>query len=156
MPKETEHKYLVADAHYKELARLKIDITQGYLSRDPQRTVRIRIAGDNAFITVKGINIADTREEFEYPIPPADARQMLSLCIPPLVEKIRWIVPYEGYVWEVDEYKNALEPLVVAEVELPHSIDDYPLPPFVGKNVTGDPRYYNSNLGLGEIPPTGN
>lgn len=149
---EIEHKYLVTGDSYLELcdSRQTRGIRQGYLSRDPERTVRVRtvLTGGKqlGFITVKGKNRGDTRLEFEYPVPYAQAEQMLSLCAGSIVEKTRYLVPFQGYTWEVDIFQGARQGLRVAEIELPESRHDYPLPPFAGKEVTGDPAYYNSNL----------
>lgn len=147
MATEIEHKFLVANDSYRAMATGSVEIEQGYLSREPERTVRVRVKDGYGYITVKGQNRGDTRREFEYEIPVADARAMLGMCLPPVISKRRWIVPYEGHTWEVDEFRGSLSPLVVAEIELPYSDTPYTLPPFVGKNVTGNPRYYNSNLG---------
>lgn len=143
---EIEHKYLVRDKSYRDMCVCSIEMAQGYLLRDPARTVRVRIAGDTAYITVKGKTVGDTRPEFEYEIPVADAREMLSLCDGRVICKTRYYVDFSGYRWEVDEFHGELDSLVLAEIELPESTHDYPLPPFVGQDVTGDPRYYNSNL----------
>ena len=143
---EIEHKYLVVDDSYKRMAESSVTIRQGYLNRNPERTVRVRTKGEHGFITVKGKNDGDTRLEFEYEVPLDDARRMLSLCELPILEKERYYVDFGGYRWEIDEFGGSLAPLVTAEIELPESRHDYPLPPFVGKEVTGDPRYYNSNL----------
>lgn len=152
MATEIEHKYLVIDNSYKEIASSHIDICQGYLSTDKARTVRIRIAGNKAFITIKGKTIGDTRPEYEYPIPLADATLMLdNLCHQPIIRKTRHIVPFNGNTWEIDEFKGALEGLTLAEIEIPSSEYKYDIPPFIGKNVTNDARYYNSNL-IDKIP----
>ena len=152
MPKEIEHKYLVINNSFKEYATKSIAIYQGYLSKDKERTVRVRTANDLAFITVKGKNIGDTRLEFEYPIPFDEASTLLKqLCITPIIEKTRYIVEYNGNTWEVDEFKGALEGLTLAEIEIPSSEYKYDIPPFIGKNVTNDSRYYNSNL-IDKIP----
>lgn len=152
MPIEIEHKYLVLDSSYKEYTTHKIHIYQGYLSKDKERTVRIRIADDKAFITIKGKNIGDSRAEFEYPIPLNEAQSMLTnFCIQPILEKYRHIVEYKGNTWEIDEFKGDLEGLVLAEIEIPYSEYKYDIPPFTGKNVTNDVRYYNSNL-IEQIP----
>lgn len=143
---EIEHKYLVKNDSYKELASRCTHIVQGYLCRNPERTVRVRISGDNAYITVKGKNHGATRAEFEYEIPIEDARRMMDLCLPPVLDKTRYYIPTGTHTWEVDEFHGKHIGLVTAEIEL-HSIDeDYDLPDFVGEDVTGDPRYYNSNL----------
>lgn len=152
MPKEIEHKYLVINNSFKEYATKSIAIYQGYLSKDKERTVRVRTANDLAFITVKGKNIGDTRLEFEYPIPFDEASTLLKqFCITPIIEKTRYIVEYNGNTWEIDEFKGALEGLILAEIEIPSSEYKYDIPPFIGKNVTNDVRYYNSNL-IDKIP----
>lgn len=121
-------------------------MAQGYLNRDPERTVRVRIAGDKGYLTIKGKTEGDTRLEFEYGIPLHDAEEMLKMCEGKIVEKTRYYVPFGGHTWEVDEYAGRLKGLVLAEIELPESTHDYDVPPFCGDEVTGDPRYYNSNL----------
>lgn len=147
---EIERKYLVKGEAYKEMASSAIGIAQGYLSADPSATVRLRITRidglpERAFITVKSKNTGATRGEWEYEIPVDDARQMMYLCNRKL-EKTRYIVPFEGFTWEVDAFGGALSGLVVAEVELPSEDAIAPLPPFAGEDVTGNPAYYNSNL----------
>lgn len=146
MSYEREHKYLVTDDSYKSMATASSHIRQGYLNRDPDRTVRIRIRDGRGFLTVKGRTVGDTRPEFEYSIPVEEAEAMLCLCAGRVIDKTRWIVPYDGFTWEVDEFHSDLAPLVVAEIELPQNTRDYPLPPFAGENVTGDERYFNSML----------
>lgn len=146
MALEIEHKFLVKNDSYRDLAYDSSVIIQGYLSRVPERTVRVRVCGDKGFITVKGLTAGASRSEFEYEIPYRDAVSMLELCEPPLIEKIRWLVKWDGYLWEVDEFKGKLYPLVVAEIELKYEKEAFSKPPFVGEEVTGDPRYYNSNL----------
>lgn len=143
---EIEHKYIVINDTYKKLSTSHHFIKQGYLSRNPERTVRIRILDEQGFITVKGITRGAKRHEFEYPIPSKDADEMLSMCVPPIIEKIRYKIPYKGHVWEVDEFKGALNHVVLAEIELNSTDEKYALPPFVGQNITGDADYYNSNL----------
>lgn len=143
---EIEHKYLVISDSYKNMAKSHREIRQGYLNRMPERTVRVRTVGQSGYLTVKGKNSGDTRLEFEYEIPLEDALKMLELCEHGIIVKTRYIVDFGGMTWEVDEYHGDREGLVVAEIELPYSGYKYELPPFVGENVTGDPRYYNSNL----------
>lgn len=147
MAKEIERKFLVSDDSYKLMASESHRIAQGYISRRKEGTVRVRILDDEAFLTVKGENYGISRNEWEYPIPVEDAREMFrDVCEDPILEKTRWIVPYEGLIWEVDEFRGALAPLVMAEVELPSADTPVSLPPFVGREVSGDPAYYNSNL----------
>lgn len=143
---EIEHKYLVKDDSYKELAMDRVHILQGYLSRDPERTVRVRTWNDKAFLTVKGKTINDTRQEYEYIIPYNDAVKMFELCQGEILDKIRYLVEYDGFIWEVDEFHGKKEGLTVAEIELKDSGSDYSIPPFLGEEVTGNPAYYNSNL----------
>ena len=144
---EIEHKFLVSGP-YKHLATDISHIVQGYLSDDPERTVRIRIRDDEAFITIKGPSSSDglSRLEWEQPIPLDQARQLLTLCLPGTIDKHRHIVPYEGHRWEVDEFHGHLEGLTLAELEVPSADTEFVAPPFLGPEVTGDPRYYNSQL----------
>lgn len=150
MGKEIERKFIVRDASYKKLANGRREISQGYLSTTPEATVRLRIADDTAYITIKSRNHGAERGEWEYPIPATDARSMLAACgIRDIISKTRWLVPAPGgLVWEVDEFHGALAPLVLAEIELPRADMPLPepLPSFVGREVTGDAAYYNSNL----------
>lgn len=146
MAKEIERTFLVDEDSYKEMAVLTVHIIQGYLNRDPERTVRVRILNDSAYLTVKGITRGFERDEFEYEIPLEDGLQILDLCTGRILNKTRYIVPFENFTWEVDEYHGELEGLVVTEVEMDHSDAQISLPPFAGKEVTGDPKYYNSQL----------
>lgn len=142
---EIERKFLVTDDSYKAMATGSQAIEQGYLSDDPDRTVRVRVKGDEAFITVKGRNHGSVRHEWEYAIAVADAREMLALCKSVIVKR-RWYVPFEGHIWEVDEFGGRHSGLVVAEVELGSADEEVVLPPFASREVTGDRRYYNSEL----------
>ena len=143
---EIEHKYLVKNDLYKEMAYEKLKITQGYLNRSPDRTVRVRTVNDKGFLTVKGRNTGDKRLEFEYEIPYEDARKLFELVEPGIINKTRYLVKYHSHVWEIDEFHDTLNGVVVAEVELPESHHSYPLPPFIGEEITGNPKYYNSIL----------
>ncbi len=143
---EIEHKYLVNDDSYKAMASEHYTIRQGYLNRLPERTVRVRTIDDRGFLTVKGKNKGEARHEYEYEIPFQDAEEMLGLCEPGIIDKTRYKVRYDNLIWEVDEYHGAREGLVIAEVEIPVSGFSYAKPSFVGKDVTGNPAYYNSQL----------
>ncbi|MEM7154088.1 MAG: CYTH domain-containing protein [Myxococcota bacterium] len=122
-------------------------IRQGYLSRDPDRTVRIRRIGDQARLTIKGRKVGAAAPEFEYPIPVQDADEMLDrLCEPGRIDKIRYLVPFAGFTWEVDVFSGENEGLVVAEIELERRGQEFERPAWVGEDVTEDPRYLNSNL----------
>ena len=142
---EIERKFLVRDPGV--LAGLTgIRYQQGYLSTDPERTVRVRRAGEHAFMTVKGRSVGPARPEFEYPIPPADVDGLLALCEGPIIEKTRYRIAFAGLTWEVDVFAGANIGLVVAEVEIPSAETVIPLPPWIGDEVTDDPRYFNANL----------
>ncbi|MDE7350379.1 MAG: CYTH domain-containing protein [Muribaculaceae bacterium] len=143
---EIEHKYLVTNDAFRQLATSEYRISQGYLSRNPDRTVRVRVKGDRGYITVKGKNDGAVRREFEYEIPLKDAEDLLGMCESPVIEKTRFLVPFDGRIWEVDEFFGSKTGLVTAEIELVSADEQYDLPPFVGENVTGNPAYYNSNL----------
>ena len=105
MSVEIEHKYLTSNDSYKEMAVSSQRISQGYLSRDKERTVRIRTKDDKGYITVKTKNIGDARNEFEYEIPFADAAALLKVCLPPVIQKTRYLVPFGDFLWEIDEFK---------------------------------------------------
>jgi adenylate cyclase len=146
MAKEIEHKYLVVNDDYKKQSTESYEIIQAYLDRSTMHTIRIRKKGNKCFLTIKGETNVDSRLEFEYQIPEADFTSLLNLCDGTVIAKTRYIVPFEGHIWEVDEFHGSLSPLVIAEIELPYSNHNYGLPSFVGADVTGDARYYNSNL----------
>lgn len=145
MAEEIERKFLVTGDDWRTEG-VGIPYTQGYLSRDPERVVRIRRAGERAFLTVKGLTRGISRSEFEYPIPLADFAAMRELCDGPVVEKIRTVVDFSGKRWEVDEFQGANAGLIVAEIELAREDETFPLPPWVGKEVSDDPRYSNVRL----------
>ena len=145
---EIEHKYLVIDESYKQTACSVSEIKQGFLSRDPERTVRVRIRECKGYITIKGKGTGAAHPEFEYEVPLEDAEQMMLLCEPPIISKTRYIVMHEGNRWEVDEFHGDLQGLVIAELEVPSEDYRFNLPTFVGNEVTGDRRYYNSQLGI--------
>jgi len=146
MSKEIERKFLVWDVSFK-LFSSGVLYRQGYLNREKERTVRVRVAGDNAYITIKGLTNGIERLEFEYAIPVKDANELLeTICIKPLIEKLRYNIESNGHLWEVDEFTGENEGLIVAEVELQSAEEQVLLPDWVGKEVTGDARYYNSNL----------
>ena len=146
MSVEIEHKYLVNDESFRAYVTEKHILKQGYLSRDKGRTVRVRICDNSAFLTIKGKNDGAARPEFEYEIPLDDAQQLLGLCPPPVIEKTRHIVIYDGNRWEIDEFHGDLQGLIFAEIEIPAADYKYDIPEFVGRDVTNDPRYYNSRL----------
>ncbi|QAU35379.1 CYTH domain-containing protein [Janthinobacterium sp. 17J80-10] len=143
---EIERKFLVSGDAWKAAAA-GILYRQGYLSTDKARTVRVRIAGERAFLTIKGLAKALARAEFEYEIPLADAAEMLDqLCLKPLIEKRRYTVDWQGLCWEIDEFLGDNFGLVVAEVELDSADQVIDLPEWVGQEVSDDARYFNSSL----------
>lgn len=145
MAKEIERKYLVIDGVWKELATGTV-YRQGYLSTVPERTVRVRVIGDKGYLTIKGLSVGATRDEFEYEIPGQDANELLRLCEPPIIEKTRYKIEFEGLIWEVDEFSGENTGLIIAEVELRHEHQEVILPAWVGDEVTYDPKYFNANL----------
>jgi len=144
---EIERKYLLASPAWRQGA-VGVAYRQGYLSREKGRTVRVRVAADQGYLTIKGPTRGATRAEFEYQVPRDDAEAMLGLCEGPLVEKVRYRVEFQGFTWEIDEFTGANAGLVVAEIELPAEDTAFPLPPWVGPEVTQDPRYANSQLSI--------
>ena len=147
MAKEIERKYLVKDLSFKSMTSDIIHICQGYISRRPEGTVRVRIKGNRGFITIKGKNAGVSRDEWEYEIPLADAEEMLTrVCEGTVIDKHRHIVDYHGFMWEIDVFHGSHEGLIIAEIELPSEDTAFPLPPFITEEVTGNPVYYNSNL----------
>lgn len=146
MAKEIERKYLVKGDVWRKLAK-GVTYRQGYLSTVKERTVRVRTIGDQGFLTIKGVSVGATRAEYEYPVPAADANEMLTnLCEKPLVEKNRYKIPIGPVTWEIDEFLGDNEGLIVAEVELTDEAQKVELPEWIGQEVTGDPKYFNSNL----------
>jgi adenylate cyclase len=141
---EIERKFLVAGTEWRQANGIRL--SQGFLNRDKQRTVRVRIAGQEAFLTVKGETRGASRAEFEYEIPREDAEQLLALCEGSLVEKIRYVIVHEGRTWEVDEFLGENQGLVVAEIELTREDESFEKPSWAAREVTEDPRYYNSSL----------
>lgn len=146
MGKEIERKFLVTGNQYKTLAR-GMKVEQGFLSIDIEHSVRIRLLEGKGFITIKGATQGMSRSEFEYEIPAPDARIMLDeMCIRPIIQKTRYRLSYEGFIWEVDEFSGENQGLVIAEIELRQEGQSFPIPPWVGQEVTSDFRFYNVNL----------
>jgi len=143
---EIERKFLVIGDGWKTVE--PVLLRQGYLNTDKSRTVRVRTAGQKAFLTIKGKTTNVSRSEFEYPIPLQDAESMLLLCSDSIIEKQRYTLPIGGLVWEVDEFCGENQGLVVAEVELESESQVVTRPDWVGEEVSGDTRYYNSSLAL--------
>lgn len=148
MALEIERKFLVLDDSYKHEAFSKSHIRQGYICSERGRTVRIRIRDTHAYITIKGSSLDGglSRYEFEQEIPLADAEKLMTLCEPGQIDKVRWLVKSGNHTFEVDEFFGDNEGLVMAEVELSSPDEEPIIPHFIGKEVTGDRRYYNSQL----------
>jgi CYTH domain-containing protein len=144
MATEIERKFLVQGTHWRNDTGVRF--CQGYLNRDKERTVRVRIADGKAFLTIKGVTRGSSRAEFEYGIPIADAEQLLKLSDGPIIEKTRYRIVHEGSTWEVDEFQGENAGLVLAEIELKSEDQSFSRPPWLAKEVTDDRRYYNSNL----------
>jgi adenylate cyclase len=145
MGKEIERKFLVKTDEWKELAK-STHYRQGYLSSQKERVVRVRTIDDKGFLTIKGITVGATRLEFEYDIPLSDTKELLELCEQPIIEKSRAKIGFAGLTWEVDEFYGVNKGLTVAEVELETEDQKFEKPDWIGEEVTGDPRYFNSNL----------
>ena len=148
MALEIERKFLVAGEGWRQPPARQQRFSQGYLSRDPARTVRVRVAGAQAFLTIKGRTVGATRAEFEYAIPMGEAQQLLLLCEGPLIDKVRHLCEFRGKTWEVDEFFGDNAGLVVAEIELGAEDEAFERPAWLGAEVTGDARYYNANLAV--------
>lgn len=148
MAQEIERKFLVNSDVFKSEAAKEIRITQGYLSSVPERTVRVRIKGSKGYITIKGIGSASgaSRYEWEKEIPVVEVEELLKICEPGVIDKTRYEVKSGRFTFEVDEFYGENQGLVVAEVELTGEDDHFEKPQWLGTEVTGDPRYYNSML----------
>ena len=147
MALEVERKFLVK-ADYKHLAKESIRISQAYLSTVNERSVRVRVMGEKGYITVKGIGNESgvSRSEWEYEIPLSDANELLSICETGIIRKKRYIIDYKGHAFEVDEFYGENEGLVVAEIELCSEDENFDKPSWLGREITGEAKYYNLML----------
>ncbi len=145
---EIERKFLVTSDKFITDAFTKHQISQGYLNSNPERTVRVRTKGESGFLTIKGKNNASgmTRFEWETEITLAEARPLLSLCEKGLIQKIRYEVKLGNHIFEIDVFQGENEGLIIAEIELNSENETFKKPTWLGKEVTNDPRYYNSYL----------
>ena len=150
MALEIERKFLVKSEDYKKLAREHYRIVQGYLSSNPERTVRVRVKGEKGYLTIKGIanNSGLSRFEWEKEIAVADADELLKICEPGVIDKIRYEVNLGSHTYEVDEFSGDNRGLVIAEIELSDENEAFEKPDWLGEEVSGDERYYNSMLSL--------
>ena len=142
---EIERKFLVSGDGWRGRGRSS-RLRQGYLCATKERSVRVRLDGRKGFLTIKGPSRGAGRAEYEYPVPARDAAEMFSLCEGPLIDKTRTRVRFDGLLWEIDEFHGDNAGLIVAEVELSRADQRVSLPPWAGKEVTGDPRYLNASL----------
>ena len=152
MPQEIERKFLVK-GDYKQHAISSSRILQGYICRSKERSVRVRLSGQKGYITIKGATTGFSRYEWEKEIPPREAEGLMKLCLPGTIDKTRTLVEYKGHTWEIDEFHGVHKGLVLAEIELKSEEEAFDLPPFIGREVTGDPRYYNTYLAEHPAPP---
>ena len=150
---EIERKFLVAGDGWRAAAREVVPMAQGYINdmgamdRGEQKaSVRVRIQGETAFLNLKSRELGHTRQEFDYPIPVADARALLALCVGGVIDKRRHYVEHAGHLWEVDEFLGDNAGLVVAEIELDHADEAFVKPAWIGKQATDAARYYNLAL----------
>ena len=144
MPEEIERKFLVLPGSWNDTP--PVLYCQGYLNSHKERTVRVRIAGNEAFLTIKGLNQGPRRQEFEYPLPLREAEELLELCEKPLISKYRRKIRLGSVTWEIDEFTGENEGLIIAEVELTSPEQEFDRPEWLGEEVTHDSRYFNSNL----------
>lgn len=146
MATEIERKFLVKSEEWRNLAT-GIIYRQGYIATKKGTTVRVRMAGNQGYLTIKGTSQGISRAEYEYEIPAADAQEMLdNLCEPPLIEKTRYKIAIDDLVWEVDEFVGENQGLIIAEVELSDANQTINIPNWIGQEVSDDARYYNANL----------
>ena len=148
MSQEIERKFLVKDSSYKDMAVSSSRIIQGYICSERGRTVRVRIRDNKGFLTIKGASADNglSRYEWEHEIPVDEARELMKLCQPGMIDKTRYLVKFGKHIFEVDEFYGENEGLVVAEVELATVDEKHEVPPFLAEEVTGQVKYYNSFL----------
>lgn len=144
---EIERKYLVNKARWEQSGKgSRQFFRQGYILSDPVKTVRVRLSDTDAFLTIKGQTIGAVRLEYEYSIPKEEAKELLDNFCTAIIAKYRFEVQYGDKIWEVDEFLEDNEGLIVAEIELTHEKETFPLPDWVEREVTDEPQYYNANL----------
>ena len=147
MAVEIERKFLLASDEWRQAVYQSVPMRQGYLSRNETYSIRVRTANGQAWLNIKKAEVGAQRDEYEYPIPLADAEQMLNSCDrQSLIEKKRHYVRYGSHTWEIDEFDGANQGLVVAEVELQHADESFERAGWLGEEVTDDLRYYNTSL----------
>ena len=144
---EIERKYLIDLAKWQQVSKPKGQhYRQGYLLTDPDKTIRVRLTDTAAYLTIKGATVNATRSEYEYEIPPGEAKELLDSFSVSELSKTRYTIDHHGKIWEVDEFFGDNEGLIVAEIELTNEDEKFDIPGWIGEEVTGDERYYNSSL----------
>jgi adenylate cyclase len=144
---EIERKFLVRDDRWRQRVERSARMRQGYLTSDARCSVRVRLADGQGFLNIKSGTLGVRRSEYEYPIPAAEAEEILdALCEKPLLEKTRHFVRHGQHLWEIDEFAGDNAGLIVAEIELSHPDEPFPRPDWLGEDVSSDIRYYNSQL----------
>ena len=146
MAQEIERKFRVANDDWRAMATSSSSLKQGYFSSSAEATVRVRLEDNLGTLTIKSKTKGITRNEFEYAIPAQEAKELLMLCKGPLIEKIRYRIPQENHTWEIDVFEGDNDGLIIAEIELTSEDDYFAKPQWLGEEVSGDSRYYNSNL----------
>lgn len=146
---EIERKYLILQEKWDNLVKPEgLFFRQGYLLTDPNKTIRIRLTETTGYLTIKGLSVGASRPEFEYEIPKDEAKELLDKFSVAEIEKIRYKIPFGNKVWEIDEFLGDNLGLIVAEIELESEVEKFDLPNFIGEEVTGDEKYYNSSLSV--------
>lgn len=154
MAYEIERKFLVKNDSFIAQSFQKSVIKQGYISTNENAVVRVRTKDNKAFITIKGINSGASRQEWEYPIPLTDAEDMLNnLCSNNIISKTRYYVKHDNHLWEIDVFDGRHNGLIIAEIELSSEDETFSIPSFIGDEVTGNIRYYNSELSKSTFQP---
>ena len=149
MPIEIERKYLVDFSKWIHLNKPKgAFFKQGYLFADPNKTIRIRLTEESGYLTIKGLSVGASRPEFEYEIPMQEAKELLDNFATSCLTKTRYKMPFKNKIWEVDVFHEENEGLIVAEIELQHESEAFDIPDWIGEEVTGHKRYYNSNISI--------
>jgi adenylate cyclase len=146
---EIERKFLINKEKWKQTSKGEAHFyRQGYISTDPNKTIRVRLTDNTGYLTIKGLSLGASRPEFEYSIPKEDAKELLDNFCTSDVSKLRYNITYANKLWEVDEFLDKNEGLIIAEIELLNEDETFELPPWIEKEVTGLEKYYNSNLSL--------
>lgn len=149
MGQEIERKFLVDLNKWQQIDKPTGEYyRQGYLLADPNKTIRVRLSSENGFLTIKGLTIGAKRSEYEYKIPVEDAKELLNKFSGLELSKIRYKITFDNKIWEVDEFLGDNEGLIVAEIELLSEDENFSIPEWISREVTGDERYYNSNLAV--------